>query len=117
MPFDSFESVDEWVAKKAPNGANALRERLDANRFAGPNETWARAWLARHERQAAGERMTVEDDRTERMTVASEASAAAAKVSATEAKRANRRATFGLWIAGASAVVAVIAALIAWFKP
>lgn len=103
MPFDSFDSVDAWVAKKGANGAEALRERLDANRFAGNNERWARAWLARHDRQAAGERLTVEDDRAERTTVAAQIQAAAAV-------DANRLAKWAIWIS----IITALSQLMEW---
>ena len=105
MTFQSFADVDAWVAAKAPNGAEKLRGRVESGQIAGTRLPWARAWLARHDRQLAGEAQSREQELLERATIAAEFSAAQAKVSADQAVGAVKWARWAVVVAVAALVV------------
>jgi hypothetical protein len=101
MPFTKFEDVDDWVAKKGPNGAEKLRGRIASGTMFGQNAILGTAWLDRHDRQQAGILQSEADARAERQTIAAE-------VSAWSAKRSERWAMLSAFIA----VIAVIVSLV-----
>ncbi len=89
MALRTFEDVDKWVEGKGPNGVEKLRGRLAIGAIAGTNAVTAKAWLERHDRIAAGEALTKEQDTAQRAALAAEVSASAAVASARWAKWAT----------------------------
>lgn len=105
--FRSFEDVDKWIAEKGVNGVEKLRGRLDTGAITGVNAAFATAWLNRHDRMAAGQAQTKEQELTERATLAAEVSADAA-VEAT--KSAHESAKWTKWAALAAAAALIVSA-------
>ncbi len=108
MSFDSFESVDQWVAE---HSREELEENVAGKRFSGQRLMWAEKWLERaRERDRAGRAHRQEAQAA--LTEAQQIKIAERTAVATEsqADAASRALTIAKWALGVS-IFAIILAL------
>jgi hypothetical protein len=109
MPFNSFESVDQWVAD---HSRAELEENVAGKRFAGARLMWAERWL---EREREKDR-AAEANRRETQAVAVDAqqieiAERTAAATESQASTAVRALTLAKWALGVS-ILAIVIALI-----